>query len=112
MDNTDHKHHYTENVQDYLQQVLHLLEKHALVETVTHRRQDLPRDERHELLDKMLHKRHLAELREKLAELHPADIAFILEALPIEQRLMVWDQVSADRDGDTPDQCRTQCANP
>ncbi|ADE10720.1 magnesium transporter [Sideroxydans lithotrophicus] len=93
------EHHYTENVQDHLQQVLHLLEKHALVETVTHR-QELPRDERHELLDKMLHKRHLAELREKLEELHPADIAFILEALPIDQRLMVWDQVKADRDGD------------
>jgi len=91
--------HQTENVQDHLQQVQHLLEKQALVETVTHR-QELPRDERHELLDKMLHKRHLAELREKLDELHSADIAYILEALPIEQRLMVWDQVKADRDGD------------
>jgi magnesium transporter len=91
--------HQTENVQDHLQQVQHLLEKQALVEAVTHR-QELPRDERHELLDKMLHKRHLAELREKLEELHPADIAYILEALPIEQRLMVWDQVKADRDGD------------
>ena len=93
------EHHYTENVQDHLQQVQHLLEKQALVETVTHR-QALPRDERHELLDKMLHKRHLAELREKLDELHPADIAYILEALPIEQRLMVWDLVKADRDGE------------
>ena len=94
-----HKPHYTEDVHDHLQQVLHLLEKHALVETVTHR-QELPRDERHELLDKMVHKRHLAELREKLSELHAADIAYILEALPIEQRLMLWDLVKADRDGD------------
>jgi magnesium transporter len=93
------KPNYTENVQGHLQQVQHLLEKHALVETVTHR-QELPRDERHELLDKMLHKRHLAELREKLEELHPADVAYILEALPIDQRLMVWDQVKAERDGD------------
>ena len=60
----------------------------------------MPQDERHEVLDKMLHKRHLAELREKLDELHSADIAYILEALPIEQRLMVWDLVKADRDGD------------
>src|SRR5512146_239583 len=93
------EHHYTENVQEHLQQVQHLLEKQALVEAVTHR-QALPRDERHELLDKMLHKRHLAELREKLDELHPADIAYILEALPIEQRLMVWDVVKAYRDVD------------
>jgi len=52
------EHHYTENVQDHLLQVQHLLEKHALVETVAHN-QELPRDERHELLDKMLHKRLL-----------------------------------------------------
>ncbi len=40
------------------------------------------------------------ELRTKLDALHPADIAYILEALPPEQRLRVWDLVKADRDGD------------
>ncbi|MFA6121455.1 MAG: magnesium transporter [Sideroxydans sp.] len=99
MSDSAQEHHYTENVQDHLQQVQHLLEKHALVETVAHN-QALPRDERHELLDKMLHKRHLSELREKLGELHSADIAYILEALPIEQRLLVWELVKADRDGE------------
>ncbi len=91
--------HYTENVQDHLQQVQHLLEKHALIETVAHH-QEMPRAERHELVDKLLHKRHLAELREKLGSLHPADVAYILEALPIDQRLLVWDLVKADRDGE------------
>ncbi|HEU4922901.1 MAG TPA: magnesium transporter, partial [Burkholderiales bacterium] len=45
-------------------------------------------------------KRHLAELRTKLDRLHPADIAYILEALPPEERLGVWDLVKADRDGE------------
>ncbi len=40
------------------------------------------------------------ELRSKLDPLHPADIAFILEALPPEERLAVWDLVKADRDGE------------
>ena len=40
------------------------------------------------------------ELRAKLDALHPADIAYILEALPLEERLVVWDLVKADRDGD------------
>src|SRR3954466_9037448 len=40
------------------------------------------------------------ELRAKLDALHPADIAYILEALPPEERLRVWDLVKADRDGD------------
>ncbi len=91
--------HYTENVQEHLQQVQHLLDKHALVETLAHK-QEMPRVERHDLVDKLLHKRHLAELGEKLASLHPADIAYILEALPIEQRLLVWDMVKAERDGE------------
>ena len=80
-----HEAHYTENVQEHLQQVQYLLQKHALIEALAHK-QELPRQERHELLETLLHKRHLAELREKLADLHPADIAYILEALPIAQR--------------------------
>lgn len=97
---TDNReHHYTDNVQEHLHQVQHLLEKQALVQTVVHN-QELPRDERHELLDKMLHKRHLAELSDKLEELHSADIAYILEALPIEHRLQVWNLVKAERDGE------------
>ena len=39
-------------------------------------------------------------LRAKLDGLHPADIAHILEALPPEERLGVWDLVKADRDGE------------
>lgn len=91
--------HYTENVQEHLQRVQALLEKHALVENVAHR-QEMPRNERHELVDQLVHKRNLAELREKLDNLHPADIAYILEALPIDQRLLVWDLVKAERDGE------------
>jgi magnesium transporter len=32
--------------------------------------------------------------------LHPADIAFILESLPLDDRLALWQLVKADRDGD------------
>ena len=39
-------------------------------------------------------------LRATLDALHPADIAYLLEALPPEQRLAVWDLVKADRDGE------------
>ncbi|MEO7050384.1 MAG: magnesium transporter [Rhodanobacter sp.] len=41
-----------------------------------------------------------ASLRQQLDELHPADIAFILESLPLDQRLAVWQLVKADRDGE------------
>ena len=41
-----------------------------------------------------------AELRAKLDGLHPADIAYLLEALPLDERLAVWNLVKADRDGE------------
>jgi len=99
MNDTSQEHHYTENVQEHLKQVESLLHKHALLENVIHR-QELPREDRHTLVDTLVHKQHLAELRHKLESLHPADIAFILEALPIEQRLLVWDLVKAEHDGE------------
>ena len=42
----------------------------------------------------------LAELQATLEDMHPADIAHILEALPLDQRLIVWDFVRQDRDGE------------
>jgi magnesium transporter len=42
----------------------------------------------------------LIDLRQQLDELHPADIAFILESLPLDDRLAIWQLVKADRDGE------------
>ncbi|NWK78536.1 magnesium transporter [Aquitalea sp. LB_tupeE] len=42
----------------------------------------------------------LDELQQRLQNLHPADIAYILEALPLDDRLLVWDRVKAQQDGD------------
>ena len=42
---------------------------------------------------------YLAQLRERLAKLHPADIAYVLEALPPEERQLVWDSVKREADG-------------
>ena len=85
-----------ESLQESLQQVINLLNKHRLVEELVHK-QDMPK---HSLVEMLVHKQNLAELQKKLDELHPADVAYILEALPIEQRLQVWDLVKAERDGE------------
>jgi len=79
-----------------LQQVLILLNKHKLVEELVHR-QDMPR---HDLVETLVHKQNLTELHHKLDQMHPADVAYILEALPRDQRLIVWDLVKAERDGE------------
>jgi magnesium transporter len=85
-----------ESVQEHLQQIVEILEKQRLVEGLVHK-QEMPR---HELVETLVHKQHLAELQKRLEGLHPADIAYILEALPLEQRLAVWDLVKADREGE------------
>ena len=40
------------------------------------------------------------QLRDILEPLHPADIAWVLEALPLDDRLAVWNQVQSESDGD------------
>lgn len=86
----------TQGVQEALDQVRSLLQRHRLVENMVHK-QDMPR---HELVESLVHKQNLAELRNRLDKLHPADVAFILEALPLDERLQVWDLVKAERDGE------------
>ncbi len=95
MTDTNKEHPHSDNVQDHFKQVESLLHKHALLEELIPHSED-----HHQLVDTLLHKQHIAQLRHKLDSLHPADIAFILEALPIEERLVVWDLVKADRDGE------------
>ena len=43
---------------------------------------------------------NLSGLHAELDQLHPADVAYILEALPLEERLVVWDLVKAEREGE------------
>jgi len=47
-----------------------------------------------------VHRQNLVELQRKLEVLHPADVAHILEALPLDDRLTVWQLVKTERDGD------------
>lgn len=91
-ENQDNK----ESLQESLQQVIVLLNKHKLVEDLVHK-QDMPN---HQLVESLVHKQNIAELQQKLDVLHPADVAHILEALPLEQRLDVWELVKAERDGE------------
>jgi|GWRWMinimDraft_8_1066016.scaffolds.fasta_scaffold02137_2 magnesium transporter len=80
-------------VQDSLREVQTLLAQQKRVENLVHR-QDMPR---HELIETMVHKQHVNALRDKLAQMSTADVARILEALPQDESLLVWDLVAPDR---------------
>ena len=85
-----------ESLSESLQQVIALLDKHRLVESIVHK-QDMPK---HDLIESLVHQQNLSELRRKLDALHSADVAYILEALPLTDRLNVWELVKAERDGE------------
>ncbi|NMG35358.1 magnesium transporter [Azoarcus sp. TTM-91] len=87
---------HPDDVQQHLREVQDLLARQKLVESLVHR-QDMPR---HDLVETLVHKQHVAGLQAKLDSLHPADIAYILEALPRDERLFVWELVKAERDGE------------
>lgn len=85
-----------ERLQERLAQVVELLHRHRLVEDRASR-QDDPQVE---LVESLVPRQDLAELQSRLDQLHLADVAYILEALPLADRLIVWRLVKVERDGD------------
>ncbi|QDQ26800.1 magnesium transporter [Chitinimonas arctica] len=85
-----------ENLQETLQQVVRILNRHRLVENLVHK-QDM---HKHALVETIVHKQNLAELEKRLEQLHPADIAFVLESLPLEDRLIAWGLIKPEIEGD------------
>ncbi len=81
---------------DYqLQEIISLLGKQSIERTLVQRGPSI----NHELIAAMLQNQHQARLQEKLVQLHPADCAFILESLPLDERQIVWDVIKSHHDG-------------
>ena len=76
--------------------VRELLDKQRVVEHMVHS-QAQPR---HELVEALVRRQSLAELENRVQRMHAADIAYILENLPPEDRLLVWQHVRDDQAGD------------
>ena len=68
-----------DTVKDDLAEVQDLLAKHRLVEDMV-RRQETPR---HDLVESLVHRQHIVELRNLFARLPTVTAAIILSALPM-----------------------------
>ncbi len=86
--------HSEQFLQQQLQEVITLLEKQQLEKSLVHREVATT-----DLIETVLHKQQQTRLQEKFAQLHPADIAAILESLPLDQRQIAWDAIKTDREG-------------
>ena len=78
---------------DRRQAVLTLLEKRRVTEAMVHKQ-----DMRHQdLVETLVRKQNLAKLQQLLAEMPPAGIAELLEAVSPEDQIFIWDQIEEKR---------------
>ena len=84
--------------QEHLEAIERLLARQHLVEDLAHRQAE--HDRKPDLVESLVHRQNLGELQARLDQLHPADVAYVLENLPHEERLLVWGLVRSDRDGE------------
>jgi magnesium transporter len=94
MESSD-KVHSAQFLQHHLEEIITLLEKQQLEKSLVERSPTA----NHELVETVLHNQQQTRLQEMFAHLHPADIAHILESLPLDQRKTVWDAIKTSHDG-------------
>ena len=85
-----------EKLTEHIALVQALLNKQKLIESMVHQNDS----RRHEIVESLVHRQHLAELDSKLKRLHTADIAYILEILPQDDRMRLWHLLVIKRGGD------------
>src|SRR6187397_1820945 len=71
-----------------------LIRQNWLVEGLVHEQAAHAADsEKAGLVESLVTKQNRAALQARLDRLNPADIAYVLEALPLEDRLYIWDLI-------------------
>ena len=85
-----------ESLNDLIEQIDELLESSDFSDNFN----DNSTDEKYALIKNLVSKKNIRSLETLLDDLHPADIADILESLPVQKRLVLWDLVRSENEGD------------
>ncbi len=83
------------NLQATLADMQELLKKQELVSELAKRQQK----NQPELVQTLIQKQQQAVLQRKLNQLHPADVAYVLEGVPLNQRMRLWSLLEPQRRG-------------
>ena len=78
-----------------LAEITRLLERHRILDALAFKQEGPRRD----ILEQLQHRQNIAELQKHLRTMHAADIAYVLEALPIEDRQTIWNQLAPEQAG-------------
>ncbi len=82
-----------ERLQASVFDIRRLLDRHRLLDTLAARQEGPKRG----LLEDLQHRQNTAELQRHVRSMHAADVAYALEALPLDDRRTVWEEVSEEQ---------------
>jgi magnesium transporter len=85
-----------ESLTDILEQIDFLLSKQNATESMIDAEDSVKR----KLIKNLANRENLKSLQTLLNNLHSSDVADILEALPLDRRLTIWELVKSENDGD------------
>jgi magnesium transporter len=80
-----------------LGEIAAVLERHRVLDSLAHR-QDTPN---RALVEQLQRRQNLVDMQRRVRALHPADLAFILESLPQDDRLLLWREIDARQAAET-----------
>ena len=86
--------HHT-SLEATLREIMALMARQEVVSQLVAREHTIKQD----LVQALVARQHAVELETKLNRLHPADAAFVLESLPVEQRDAAWQLIRKERRG-------------
>lgn len=81
------------------EQIIDLLTRQAVERELVSRSEGGAENRKQDVVAQLVARQQLAQLEQKLAQLHPADVAFILESLPPDGREEAWSLVRPERRG-------------
>lgn len=87
-----------EDAQLALKKLQAILKRQEVVELLAHRQYEA--SDKSNLIEGILHRQHENEIKAIINDLHPSDIAFILESLPVGERQAIWQLVNPEFDAD------------
>jgi magnesium transporter len=80
-------------LQSSVADIRRLLSRHRLLDALAARQEGPKRG----LLEDLQHRQNAAELQRHVQAMHAADVAYALEALPLDDRRSVWEQVAGEQ---------------
>jgi Mg/Co/Ni transporter MgtE len=86
---------HQEKLESLVQHINTLIDRQELVSSIV----DKQEIRRHDLVKSLFEREKYTELRHLLDHLHPADIAYVLESLPLDRRHLTWGLVNKKQCG-------------